>query len=765
MAKVTIFRGFSNVIEDIFLVDMLGRFQTGYYSTRIIQLRQLRLEGRLEEYNKLKRELEAFTPSGRFEGGRRMEYLVDYTYIMVLDFDKLPDDELERIREAIIGCSYTLACFVSPSGNGLKVLVRVSTGVEEHLKTFLALQQYFMELTGVKIDASGKDVTRLCFVSFDPRLYHNKESEVFSPVDERSRSVAIHGSDDEKPKSFSKKEIENIAKNYKRCIGLTERFHCFIDGHRNDFVYALALSMRKAGMTEEITSFLLLRDYNFDEKEVRSCIKSAFGGRLRGAGPVTERIPVTEQSRSDLSLTPSVVSTLLNDQNPIDLLSGLEEISLESLEDSEIQTGRSGQQLYLMEDVERLLSGWYETHYNEIKGIVEFRHAKTNEVFIQMSDYHLNSMFCKLHKHDQLIPIGTLVNLLASDYSPVFNVFKAYLRNLKKWDRTTDYIGQLAKTVTTTDDPWWEFCFRKWYVAMVISLVRDEIINHTVIVLVGGQGVGKSSWMKHLLPEAFSNYYGTAAMQTDSKDTAIQLTECALIVMDDLENLNKKDLGSFKELITRPAIHIRRPYGRVSENLPRRASFVASVNHMQILTDITGTRRYLCAKVIKVVFDHDVDIDGCMAQAMALYKENFQYWFDAEEIRQLNNHNAWFMALSVEEEMIRTCFQTVTRAEWKGRSVSPADANILLLNSVQIANKISERVKMSVGDMTLNKIGKVMGKLGYVRIKRRGIYFYMVRLLDNETIEMNKRIFSEEKEDEDYLNLEEDMRGQGAGED
>jgi len=772
MAKVTTFRGFSNVIGDIFLEDMLGRFQTGHYSTRIIQLRQLRLEGRLDEYNKLKRELEAFTPSGRFEGGRRMEFLVDYTYIMVLDFDKLSDDELERIREAIVGCNYTLACFVSPSGNGLKVLVQVSTGVEEHLKTFLALQLYYMALTGVKIDASGKDVTRLCFVSYDPGLYYNPESEVFGAVggddcksfpaqnqagaDLKSTPAAvkpIKGSDVEKPKSFSKKEIENIAKNYKRCIGLTERFHCFIDGHRNDFVYALALSMRKAGMTGEITSFLLLRDYNFDEKEVRTCIKSAFGGKLRGK--ILEDVSKKEDVNEERATT-RVAPT------PEDLLSGLEEISFEPPEVSEVQTSKSGREPYLMADVKKMLSGWYETHYNEIKGMVEFRHAKTNEVFIQLSDYHLNSIFCRLHENDQLIPISTLYNLLDSDFSPTFNAFKDYLRHLKKWDRKTDYIGQLCHTLKTKNDPYWEFCFRKWYVAMVISLVRDEIINHTVVVLVGGQGVGKSTWIKKLLPEAFGKYFGTAALQSDSKDTAIQLTECALIVMDDFEAFNKKDLAAFKELITRPEIHIRRPYGHTSENLPRRASFVASLNHVQILTDITGSRRYLCSKVVCVDYQHKVDIDGCMAQAMALYKEGFRYWFNEEEIRELDDHNAAFRSLSVEEEMIRICLLPVTLEEWRGRHLSLTDANIVLLNAVQIAKEISDRVKMTVGDLTLNKIGKVMMNLNFEYISRHKTNFYMVRVLDNETIDKNKRSFKEAKENEDYRRLEEDMGGQGV---
>jgi hypothetical protein len=84
---------------------------------------------------------------------------------------------------------FVFASFVSPSGNGLKIFVKVSSNKEQHKETFLKLQRYFEELLTVEIDKSGKDITRLCFMSFDPELYLNENSEVFS--DDPKKKIVI----------------------------------------------------------------------------------------------------------------------------------------------------------------------------------------------------------------------------------------------------------------------------------------------------------------------------------------------------------------------------------------------------------------------------------------------------------------------------------------------------------------------------------------------------------------------------------------------
>jgi len=547
-----------------------------------------------------------------------------------------------------------------------------------------------------------------------------------------------HLGGDVQPKPLTHLELVNIGKTYKRCIAYVERYHCFLEGHRNEFVYCLAMKMRKAGMTEEIVIRLLLHDYNYNEYEVRNSIKSVFGAVLKEKEMVSGTI--------SKEMVPDTISPISQEDSVFDVIDSLL---------APVMSKKPGREVYDQEVIEKLLPQWYETHYNIIKGIIGWRHAHTNEPFVRMTDYDENSISRRLYHNDQIIPITQLHNLLMSDYNPVFNVFKVYKDSLAPWDGVTDYIGQLIATVKTEDDEYWDFCMRKWYVAMAVGLVVDVIINHTVIVFVGAQGLGKTSWMKRLLPKEFYDYFGTAVMKTDSKDTAIQLAECALIIMDDFDNLNKKDLASYKDMITCSDVYIRRPYGRFSEKLTRIASFIGSCNHLQILTDTSGSRRYLCSKVVSIDYQHTVDINGCMAQAYALYESGFKYWFDQEEIRELDLHNEDFMAKSVEHELIDSWLRPVTRTEWKDKDKFMSGNKIQLMNAAQVMVKLMEKARITLTDNSLVKIGRVMSKAGFEKIKKNGNAYYMVRMLDSEEVDKNNRTF--EVEDEEYKSLEEDL--------
>ena len=783
MKTITIFEKFVNAKEHISLEDMLNRIKQCIYSQWIKPLRRMLKEGNRQSYDSAKRTLHAFTPSGKFIGGRKREFLVEYSGVVVLDLDKLSEDDLPEIKAAITGCDYTMACFVSPSGIGLKVLVSVSTGAGEHLKAFLSVQRFYQSLTGVEIDPSGKDITRLCFVSMDADLYYNPGAEVFDPI--AGSGQAWLSPKPKGPTGVGTLELDGekvigskgILEIYRSCIAYVQRHCSFVEGQRNEFVFALALQLKKAGVPQELALVMLLTDYNYNEFEVRSCIKSAYGynrsdepqgglphgdNHLQIKSPIAEAPPPAKQRKrkpadpvSEENNTPGAIKN-----NSYALDSG-EQLPPDPIPKKKMQKGA---ELYDLETVERMLRLCFETRYNDVTGLVEWRHAKTREPFKRMIDHDEHSMFRALHHADQKIPISTLHILLTSDFSRPYNPFVGYFRQLPKWNGVTDYIGQLTSTVRTNDDAYWAFCFRKWFVAYAASLVNDEVINHTVIVLIGAQGAGKTSWMKLLVPKALNNYLGTAALQTDSKDTSIQLSECALIILDELENLNRKDLAAFKELITRPEIRIRRPYGRNSENLPRRASFIASVNFEQVLTDPSGSRRYLCSKVEALDYKHTVDVDGAMAQAYALYKSGFKFWFDQEEIKELTNRNEDFMSKSVEEELIETWLRPVTLAEWKTKNQFVNSQNIQLMTATQVATKIMEKARITLLDNTIVKIGKILKKNGFERIRKGNNYSYMLRIVEAETVEMGCRTLddteaqkADQESNEQIIRFEEDL--------
>jgi hypothetical protein len=179
MKEVTIVDELNKIRGNTAFEEMIFSIRRDDYMNVILQLRKIYASGDKSAYEKAKKALRAFTPSGTFKGRRLLEFMLQYSYIIVLDFDKLSPSELIRVREIVCQCPFTVACFISPTGNGLKVFVCVKSEPEKHLQAILSIQKYYTLLTGVVIDASGKDITRLCFVSWDRTLYYNPAAKVF----------------------------------------------------------------------------------------------------------------------------------------------------------------------------------------------------------------------------------------------------------------------------------------------------------------------------------------------------------------------------------------------------------------------------------------------------------------------------------------------------------------------------------------------------------------------------------------------------------
>ncbi|CAN0602552.1 unnamed protein product, partial [Ectocarpus sp. 12 AP-2014] len=221
--------------------------------------------------------------------------------------------------------------------------------------------------------------------------------------------------------------------------------------------------------------------------------------------------------------------------------------------------------------------------------------------------------------------------ILNSDYTSIFHPLRDFVKDLPKWDGKTDYIGELTSKMNTDDNDFFKDAFKRWFVAMVACGLHDDIVNQTAIIFSGEQGIGKSTFIRNLLPEQLRKYCYSGIINPNSKDTLIQLSECLIIDMDELSNLTKKGNNEVKELITKARIKIRRPYARIDENLPRRASFVGSVNDEEFLTDTTGNRRYLCFKVSDIDYSENLNYKGLYAQAIDLYNQGFKYYFDGNE--------------------------------------------------------------------------------------------------------------------------------------
>jgi predicted P-loop ATPase len=365
--------------------------------------------------------------------------------------------------------------------------------------------------------------------------------------------------------------------------------------------------------------------------------------------------------------------------------------------------------------VQNHLQSLNDYRFNVVTGNIEFMSKSGSEPRI-LSDYDLNSMVRSLALANIDYPVGSVRNLLKSDFIQQYNPFENYFNNLPKWDGTTDYIRQLADTVDTDNPELWLASFRKWLVAMVGAVLDDQVINHTIIVLTGKQGIGKTTWILGLIPGQLKGYVFSGTINPDNKDTLIYLSESMLINLDELENLNKHQLGSIKELVTKNQVRIRRPYGTIFENLPRRASFAGSVNNKEFLTDTSGSRRFLCFEVSKIRYHSEINIDKVYAQALELYRTGFRFWFNSNEIEQINQNNEKFRIKSIEEEQLFKYFTKCDKSEATD-----------FLKTSEILEVIFFNYKNLINNGSSQQLGKVLTAHGFIKTKRQGNHVYCLK--------------------------------------
>ncbi|MFT3846811.1 MAG: DUF3987 domain-containing protein [Lacibacter sp.] len=279
MASSTIFKNFTVPVEKRSLLLIGNDIANGKYKAEVEEIRTLLEQGKAEEAASKKKQLLAFTPSAVFTEKRQMPFLEMYSGFVHLDFDKLTPEQLDTAFKVIAEIPYTFLCFISPSGNGLKVFVEVNTGIEHHDTAYLQVQQYYEEATGLKADPSCKDITRLCFMSYHPGLYKNIRNEKFKvqlpetkmqePVRETTEPILP-------PHQSEPEEDLNTAFIFNQQIQFTNQKSQYIYGNRNNYIYRLASNCNRAGLSQSDVELLCTQHFDLPEREILEAIKSAY---------------------------------------------------------------------------------------------------------------------------------------------------------------------------------------------------------------------------------------------------------------------------------------------------------------------------------------------------------------------------------------------------------------------------------------------------------------------------------------------------------
>lgn len=265
--KVTHFKGVRSMITPISLNTALDHIQCGVYKSTI---EAVRAELDKAKRSELKKKLHAVTFSGLFDKKRITENLKEYSNIVCHDIDGLQPEEIARLRDELKQDKYVYSFFLSPSGNGFKILFRTATTPQDHTKCFNALGSYLVNNYSIVFDEKCKDITRLCFMSYDPEMYLNVDSEVINS-DFISEWI---------PTETAREWTSNDYLD--KCHEITKRTQKAMPGHFNQYNCVFALQANRYGISE-IECISHLQSYCADHepqetaKEVKSVYKSKAG--------------------------------------------------------------------------------------------------------------------------------------------------------------------------------------------------------------------------------------------------------------------------------------------------------------------------------------------------------------------------------------------------------------------------------------------------------------------------------------------------------
>ena len=392
-------------------------------------------------------------------------------------------------------------------------------------------------------------------------------------------------------------------------------------------------------------------------------------------------------------------------------------------------------------EIEIYLSYCYEFRYNTVLGRTEYR-SKNDAHFSKVGRYEINTLRRELDCDEGIATSSdNLYSIIESSFSPRINPVQEYFKALPLIDISDSsscdgesfrdsnvlYLSpkailDLASCVVVRNSNKWLPYLTKWLVAVVANAMNDrECRNHTCLVLTGEQGKFKTTFLDLLCPPALHGYSYTGKIYPQEKDTLTYIGQNLIVNIDDqLKALNKRDENELKNLITCPMVKYRMPYDKYVEEHPHLASFVASVNGNDFLTDPTGSRRFLPFEVLSIDIERAkaISMDNIYAEAKALLNMGFRYWFDDDEIAELYRESEDFQVQTAEMELLLRCFEKPTE-----------DESYSLMTTTEILTYLGIYTHQP---LVAKRMGEALKKAGYIKVSKRRnggspIYVYKIR--------------------------------------
>lgn len=708
---------FSKVTGEVDLDDYFTYIQNGRWQDRVLAVRNGKSD---------KREVPSVTVSGLFQDRRRRENLSVHSGIIGIDLDAQDNPDLASIRFRLEQDSHCYACHTSVGGYGLVWYVKVSP--DKHLEAFQAIERHLANEYGAVVDPSGKDVSRLRFISYDPDLYLNKSAKKWSKYlnkaqrahQEAPRVVAYHSEDI----AYILEQVSS------RGANIAEDYHSWLH-----VSFALASEFGEDGRSYFHAVSAQSGKYEREkcDKQYDIALRRSEGGA--GGVGIGTFFYYCQQAGIE-TRTPTTVEAeiyyaqRLKSEPGIDRKEAIKS-TMEYMAMRGVDSERVEQTLTTIEDipVHQFQTVQVNDKVLELETFVKSHPLAFNEVTRymeldgkQMDDRDYYSIYRKaMHVIGFNLSKNKLFDVINSDLVRSYNPFQEFFKNNKHlrpsglvkevlacFDYKKPDLGPDATPVELATD-FLDMFLHRWLIGIVSAMHGTHSI--LTLVLTGPQGCGKSKFFRNLLPDELKNYYAEGKMESDN-DAKEMMTKKIIVMDDEFGGKNKTNAVRFKEISSKDRFYMKKPYGKVWEDLPRYAVLCGTSNEGQILNDPTGNRRLIPINVNAIDHNRFEAIDK-VELFMELYwdwREMGNSWMlKQEDIAYLNKATFENEKPSFEEEMVNKYFEPV---ESEG-------GNAIFLTASEVKVKIDARTGNRIYE---GKLGGILKKLGFIKksVRRPG---------------------------------------------
>lgn len=396
------------------------------------------------------------------------------------------------------------------------------------------------------------------------------------------------------------------------------------------------------------------------------------------------------------------------------VIGGVKEVE-KSVDVSEEETNQEkAQQKNVGDNILRMmnfLKDKYDFRYNTVMKYTEYKKKDSWMMYNPVDPRVQKRMTLEVQLADIRVSIKDVRNFLESDYIMNYDPIDEYLYQCQgKWDGK-DHIRALARTVPT-NNPHWEDWFFTWFLGMVEqwrTLPYRLYGNSVAPLLISKQGFNKSTFCRRLIPMELQWGFTDNLVLSDKRQVLQAMSQFLLVNLDEFNQISPQvQQGFLKNLIQLPSVKMKRPYGAHVEEFPRLASFIATSNMDDILTDPSGNRRFIGVELTGPI---DVSVRPnyvqLFAQALEMIQKGEKTYFDAEQTALIMQNNNQFELIQPVEQYFRLYFD-LTDDETLGKYMTAAE----------IFNELKKRIGSSVKVSSLMSFGRKLANIPGIKIKR-----------------------------------------------